>query len=319
MLRRRPSALLAPLLFATVALASAGGDAAERARVTVLKSQELGAYSQVVAGFSSEVDAEVTVVTLPEGAEAAEKALERVIAQKPALVYALGPTAASLARRFGGEVPTVFAMVPYYEKYGLEGPKMTGIALTGDFAAELATLQALFPAARRLGVLHDPRLSGETLDDLKKLAAPKGITVVPLALDNPARAEAVLKAGAKKIDALLMIADKTVSNAAIVRQQIRFAAEEKLPLVALSASQVKEGATLSLAASYIGIGQQSGRLANRIVHEKVDPGALAVARPETLDLAVNLTHLNALGNGGALGLELLRFSARQGHLLKAYP
>jgi putative ABC transport system substrate-binding protein len=314
---RRPVAPL--LVVALVLVASNAVLAAGRPTVLVVKSQELGAYSQVVAGFAAEVDAEVSTITLPESADGAEKAMERALAQRPSLVLALGPNAASLSRRLGSEIPTLFAMVPYYEKYGLEGPKVTGIALTGDFAAELATLQAVFPQAKRVGVLHDPRLSGKTLEELKPVAASKGLTIVPLAVENPARTEAVLKGGSKRIDALLMIADKTVSNAAIVRQQIRFAEEQKLPLVALSGSQVKEGATLSLSASYVGIGQQSGRLANRIVHEKIDAGALAVARPETLDLAVNLAHLNSLGNGGALALELLRFSARQGHLLKAYP
>jgi putative ABC transport system substrate-binding protein len=76
---------------------------------------------------------------------------------------------------------------------------------------------------------------------------------------------------------------------------------------------VKEGATLALAPSPTAIGQQAGRLANRIIHEKVDPGALAVAQPEGLDLAINLSAAGKLGGSKDkdVVMELLRFAAKR--------
>ena len=130
----RLSALLL-LLTSTLALA------AERPRVLVLKSQELAPYAQVVAGFTAEVDAEVLVLALPESPEATERLLEKAAKWEPAMVLALGPTAATQARRRLSAVPTVFAMVPYYEKYELEGQNTTGIALTSDLSLELTALK----------------------------------------------------------------------------------------------------------------------------------------------------------------------------------
>ncbi len=285
----------------------------------VVKSQDLAAYAQLVAGFTAEVDAEVIAITLPENPEAAERLVAQAASAEPALVLALGPTAASLARRKLEQVPTVFAMVPYYEKYGLEGPHVAGIALTSDYSAELATLQAVYPEVKRVGVLHDPRVSGAAVDELKQAVSGKGLTLVPLPADGAARAEAQLKGLGKKVDAMLMIPDKTVSNAEIVRAQIRACKQDKLPLVAISASQVREGATFALAPSYLGLGQQAGRLANRIVHEKIDPGALAVARPEALDLSVNLSTVTTLGAAGPTSVELLRFAAQKSYSMRVYP
>jgi putative ABC transport system substrate-binding protein len=286
--------------------------------VLVLKSADRAAYTSVVAGFSAEVNAEVTELTLEEGAEAGARTLERAAALKPAMVLAIGPTAAVGARRALGAVPIVFTMVPYYEKYALEGPRVTGIALTSDFSAELALLKDAFPAGKRVGLLHDPRFSGALFEEVRPRAKELGLALVPLEVESEAAAGRVLYGARGKVDALLMVGDKTVATAAVVKRAILFAHEEKVPFVSLSASQVKEGAMLSLSPSPVGTGQQAGRLANRIIHEKVDPGALAVAPPEGLELAVNLTTARRLAPGCDLAGRILELAARRNHPLKVF-
>lgn len=283
-----------------------------RPRVVVVKSAGLAPYAAVVAGFSAEVRAEVVEVTLEDSAQAANRAFQRIATQKPALVLAIGPLAANTARRtLGAQVPVLFAMVPYYEKYGLEGPNITGIALTSDFRPELAALKSLAPSAKRVGILHDPRFSAGLVEAARSAAEPLGLSIVPLEANAQAKADKVLAGAKDKVDALLMVADKTVGNAAVVQELIAFSTAQRLPLVGLTPSQVKEGATLALAPSPTAIGQQAGRLANRIIHEKVDPGALAVSQPEGMDLAVNLSAAGKLGGSRDVVLELLRFAAKR--------
>ena len=113
-----------------------------------------------------------------------------------------------------------------------------------------------------------------------------------------------------------MVADKTVANAAVVQALITFATAQKIPLVGLTPSQVKEGATLSLAPSPTAIGQQAGRLANRIIHEKVDPGALAVAQPEGMDLAISLGATRKLSSSCDVAMDLLRYAAKRDYPVK---
>jgi putative ABC transport system substrate-binding protein len=287
-----------------------------RPRVVVVKSADLAAYAAVVAGFSAEVRGEVEEVLLPEDPEAAAKVLQASRGRKPALVLAVGPLAANAARGTFTDVPILFTMVPYYERYGLEGPNVTGISLTGDFSHELSALRALVPTVKRVGVLHDARYSQALMEAAQAAAQAQGMSVVSLEADSAQRAERVLSGAAQKVDTLLMVADKTVGSADVVRLLIRTSREAKLPLVGLSSSQVKEGALLSLSPSYLGIGQQAGRLANRVVHEKVDPGALAVARPEVLEMSLNLTTARQLGDSRVLTDGLLRYVAQQGFPLK---
>ena len=290
-----------------------------RPKVVVVKSTALASYSAVVAGFGAEVRAEVSEVLLEDGTPtSAARAFQRVAAQKPALVLAIGPLAANTARRtLVKEVPVLFAMVPYYEKYGLEAPNVTGIALTSDFRPEFDALKALSAQVKRVGVLHDPRFSSGLVDAARAAAEPLGLTLVSLETDGQ-KVEKVLSGAKDKVDALLMVADKTVGNATVVQELIAFCAGSRLPLVALTPSQVREGATLALAPSPITLGQQAGRLANRIIHEKVDPGALAVAQPEGLELSVNLSAAAKLAGSKDVVLELLRFAARRDYPVRSF-
>jgi putative ABC transport system substrate-binding protein len=290
-----------------------------RPKVVAVKSAGLAPYASVIAGFRAEADADVQEVMLDESPTAAARVFKTLAAQKPALVLAVGPLAANAARRsLGEEIPVLFVMVPYFEKYGLEGPNVTGIALTSDFGPELGALKAMVPKARRVGMLHDPRFSARQVQTAQESASALGMTIVPLEFGGQGKVDKVLDGAAGKVDAMLMVADKTVGNTMVLQALIAFTTAQKIPLVALTSSQVKEGATLALAPSPTAIGQQAGRLANRIIHERVNPGALAVAQPEGMDLAVNLTAARKLGSSCDAAMEVLRYAARQDFPVKVY-
>lgn len=313
MLLRRHAVALFGLLLATSAAAQ------RKPTVLVLKSSDLSAYTAVVAGFSAEARVNVEEVTLPDGAEAAAKAVKQAAANKPNMVLAIGPASANAAKRSFSDVPVVFCMVPYFERYALEGSNLTGISLNNELATDLSTLKAVAPKIKRVGILNDPRYSRKRVKDASDAAAPLGLSIVSLEVDRASKVDRVLESADRKVDALLMIADKTVGNAAVVKKLIAFSVESGVPMLGLSPSQVKEGALVALSPSYIGIGQQAGRLTNRILFEKVDPGALAVAPPEALELSVNLSTAKKAGQGADLSWELLRFASDKGFPLKVMP
>ncbi|HVE81924.1 MAG TPA: ABC transporter substrate binding protein, partial [Myxococcales bacterium] len=221
-----------------------GQGAAELPRVVVVKSADRAAYAQLMAGFSSELRARVEEIDLDEKAESDPKAIDRALAPlagaRPRLVLAIGPTAASAVRRAVSGAPVIFTMVPYYQRYGLEAPNVTGIALTTDFATQMEALKGAFPSVKRVGLLFDPRLSAKVAADARAAGEKVGLAVVPLEAEG-ARAEKAISSARGRVEAMLMIADKTVATAQVVRRLIAFCDVEKLPLLALSSSQVKEG------------------------------------------------------------------------------
>ncbi len=289
---------------------------AERPRVVVVKSSALNAYAQVVAGFAAEVKGQVEELTLDEGPDAAAAAFKKLSSNKPALVLAIGPAAAVGARREFGTVPVLFSMVPYYEKYELEGQNTTGIALTSDLSLELTTLRAVQPKVKRIGVLQDPRYSKAFVEGAAQAAQSRGLMLVPIDIDAPSKVDKALAGAKGKIDALVIISDKTVGNAAVVEKLLAWSQDEHVPAVGLASAQVKQGALFALAPAPLAIGQQAGRIANRILVEKVDPGAMAVANPEGLELHINLTTARRLGAPETFALDVVTFAARQGLTVK---
>jgi len=292
---------------------------AARPRVVVVKSAELAPYASVASSFAAEVKAQTEELTLEPGADAAAKTFKKVAENPPALVLAIGPAAAVEAKRALQNVPVVFVMVPYFQKYELEAPNVTGIALTSDLSPELSALRALLPKVKRIGIVEDPRYSQKLIETAAQSASELGLSVVPLEVDSQPKLEKALKAGRPKVDALVMISDRTVGNSAVVERLIGFCSDEKLPLVGMAPGQVKAGALVAVAPSPVAIGAQAGRLANRILLEKIDPGALAVAPPEGTELFVNWSAAKKLEQPEQFALDLLGFAAQKGLVVRANP
>lgn len=308
---RRCAALL-------VALSGIAFAAGPKPRVLVVKSAELSPYAGVVAGFTAEARASVEEITLEEGSEAAARTFKQLAERSPALVLAIGPTAAVGARRQFSEVPIVFAMVPYHQRYELDGPNVTGIALTSDLSPELGAVAGLLPAVKRVGVVADLRFSQKLLEEAAALATARGLTLVPIDADSQAKVEKALKGARGRVDALVLVSDRTVGNAAVVQRLIAWGLEERVPVVGLAAAQVKEGALFSLAPAPLAIGQQAGRLANRLLVEKVDPGALVVAQPDGLELQLNLATVKKLGSAAPQLADVLSHAARKGLAVRVF-
>jgi putative tryptophan/tyrosine transport system substrate-binding protein len=287
----------------------------ERPHVLVLKSTALAAYAQAVAGFTAESKGIVQEMTLEESAEANAKRFKEVNG-KPSLVFVLGPVAAVTARREFPGVPLVFAMVPYFQKYELEGQNSTGISLTSDLSIEFEAIKATWPSVRRVGVLADLRYSKQFIDDGKSRASALGLSLISIDLDTPGRTGAVLESTKGKVDAFLVISDKTVGNSAVFEQLIAHAKTEKLPVVGLGSGQVKQGASMAFVASPLLLGIQAGRLANRIIIEKVDPSSLAVASPEGVEMVVNLEAVRKVMSVEQFAASAMQFAAKRGVSLK---
>jgi putative ABC transport system substrate-binding protein len=265
------------------------------------------------------VKAQTDELVLDANPELAAKAVKKLNEAPPALVLAVGPAAAVEAKRQLTQVPVVFVMVPYFQRYELEAPNVTGIALTSDLTPELGAVHALLPKAKRVGIVEDPRWSQKLVETAAQAAGDLSLSVVAIEVDQPAKLDKALKAARPKVDALVMISDRTVGNSAVVERLISFCADEKLPLVALAPGQVKAGALFAVAPSPQAIGAQAGRLANRILLEKIDPGAMVVAPPEGTELFVNWSQAKKLDGHEQFAAELLGFAAAKGLVVKATP
>jgi len=298
---------------------SSGAAAPPKPRVVIIKSGTGPAYQQVTAGFMAQVSGLTDEVQLPESGGDPENVLKRLAASKPAMVLALGPQAAVAARDNFPNTPIVFALVPQYEKYDLVAPNVTGIAYTSSLQMGMEGLRTLDKKARRLGVIYDPNHSASLVSDIQDAVLPLGFKVVRIEIDEPVKVDRALKAARKKVDAMLMLPDATTGTEKGIASLVAFARDEHIALVGLSPAHVQQGALFALSPSYIGLGEQAGRLGNRLIHEKVNPGALAIAQPEAQELAMNMKTLQRISLVCDTALGAFRMASSRGYTLKVFP
>lgn len=287
------------------------GARAEPNRVLVLKSADFSTYSSVQAGFLSELDGESFSAVV--GQNEADWSHTH-----PILVFAIGPTAAVRARQTFAKSALIFSMVPHFEKYSLEGPNITGIALSPRNDSVLESFKAAAPELKRIGIVYDPRYSAGTVQDAQDAASQRALTLVPIEADSLGRAERALRNEAGRLDGMMMVADKTAAQVDMVKRIVEFCQEQRIPFFGLSASQVKEGAAYALSPNYLGIGQQAGRLAKRILKERILPSSLPIAHPEMMEFSVNLGVLHRLQAKCDAEAGVFTLAARKGYLIKVY-
>jgi putative ABC transport system substrate-binding protein len=303
---------------ALAVLLVAGEARAARPEVAVVKSDDLGPYDKLVAGFSVQTKADVVEYSLRNDPQRAEDVFKKILSAPPAAILCVGPLAAATAKRLVQSIPVVFVLVPNHEKYGLSGPNITGIALTRPVKLQLETLRALAPRVKHVGVLYNPQLSQAMIDQAQGAAKELGLSIVPGKVATAEEVAAATKALVGKVDAVWMIADRTVASVDVFKSTLDFTLKQKIPLFALAEEQVREGALVSLAPDYSAIGQQAGRLVDRLTRDGVAPSAVPVSAPEGLDIAMNLTTAKRLGVECDVALEVFKLAARKGFPIKVY-
>lgn len=289
-------------------------------RVAAIQSDALESYGQVLSGFAAAAPGlELDRYSLDGDPKKADAVLKQALAQKPALILAVGPLAANAARKATSDVPVVFCMVPNYEKYGLEARNVTGIALTRPIDEQLAAIKALLPDARRVGVLYTPEYSQELVAQSSAAAQRLGLTIRGEKLSRDRDVGSAAAALAGNVDAIWLIADRGIATVAATRTLISASKDAKVPLFALAEGQVREGALVAFTANPLGIGMQAGRLGSRIALEHVNAGALAVLSPSGLDAWVNLTTTRAIGLDAAFSARLLDYAGQKGLAVRVVP
>jgi putative ABC transport system substrate-binding protein len=288
--------------------------------VVALKSDSLELYAQALVGFSSQAPGlELSELSLEGDAKQAPAVLAQLKAKKPALVLALGPLAANTVKRGLTDVPVLFLMVPNHEKYGLDSGNMTGIALTRPVEDQLAALHALLPEAKKVGVLYTPDYNGELIAQAEKVAEGLGLAIKSEKLGEGRDVGEVAKALCAKVDALWVIADRATATVAATGALLKQAREAKVPVFVLTEGQVREGGLVAFTASPSALGAQAGKLALRLVLEKVNPGALAVSAPQGLEVWVNLSAAREDGLGAPFSQRVLDYAAAKGLSVRAVP
>lgn len=278
-------------LLAFVAPAPAGA-----AEVAILKSADLAAYNQAVAGFKAAMPASITFTEYDMKGDIArgQNQARKIRDSDATLLLAVGAKAALVAKLEIMDIPVIFCMVLDPAKHDLKAPNMTGIRLEVPVERQLRTMRSVLPPVRKIGVLYDPEKTGNLVEEARSLVKAMGFELVAREVHTEKDVPAVLRALITQIEALWLVPDSTVLTEDSLKYVMGASLDSNVPVIGFSSELVRSGALIGLSVNYEDVGRQAGLLAKKIVSDQARPFTTTFP-PERLRLALNLKTAKFLG------------------------
>ncbi|WP_447603812.1 ABC transporter substrate-binding protein [Nitrospira sp. Nam80] len=270
---------------------------ADATEVAILKSSDIAAYNQAIAGFKAALPGNLTLTEydLQGDLEKGRKLARKIRASDPALVLAVGLKAAKAAQLEIVDIPIVYVMVLDPAKYGLSTPNMTGVLLEVPVERQLATIKMLLPRVKHIGTLYDPAKTAAVIEDAQRLmkhANNADLYATPVSTEK--EVPAALQRLLGSIGALWLIPDSTVLNDESLRFILNSALEAHVPVIGFSREFAKTGALLCLSVNYQDIGRQAGQLTRKLLDGRASL-PLAPISPDRIEMTLNLKTAKFLG------------------------
>ena len=181
--------------------------------VVVVKSLEAKPYEEAFQGFKEALTGKGFQPILQEYAYSGSqgdgsKILTDLHTQRPALIVTLGSAATTLLHRHVQDIPIVFCMVlnpvasGFVRSMQSSGNNLTGASLDIPTKVQFETLKAVLPSVKTIGVLYNPRETGEVVEPAVKAAAELGLELIASPVTSTDRIPALVESLQKRVDAL---------------------------------------------------------------------------------------------------------------------
>lgn len=264
--------------------------------ITILKSSDLKAYNEAIAGFKATAPgtAIYTEYDLGGDIERGKQLTKKIRTSDCSLVIAVGLKAALVAKQELGEIPVLYMMILDPVKHHLTAGNMTGVLLEVPLDHQLKLMRKFLPTVRRVGVLYDPEKSAAKLKEAESLAATYDFQLQGFPVVDEKEVPQQLRTLLSQSEALWLIPDSTVLTEESIRYILESALGKQLPVIGFSPELTRLGALLSVSITYSEVGRETGQLAKRILDTN-KPLPLKPMPIQRVRLTVNLKTARYLG------------------------
>jgi len=283
----KASALGRILLF--LLLFSAAG-ASAKSKVAVVMSRLIPPYQKALSGFEKEFDCDTTVFDLQKKRDL-EAVAKEIKSARPDLVLAIGSNALKLTKKYIKKTPVIFTMVL---KPGRTPDNVCGVSMTLSAKTHLKGLRLIAPKVKSIGIVFNPKHSGNRVELFKKASKGMGFKIVTVAANSKKEAFSAIKLLAGRVDSLWMVMDQDVVANFNLLQSLSI--KEKVPLATFSYKYVEMGALLALAPKFEDLGKQAGQMAKQLT-SGTPPKKLGVVSPTDFYYSINVNTALKIGVG----------------------
>lgn len=274
------------------------GDQAHAAGVdiTILKSSDLRAYNEAIAGFKATAPgtAIYTEYDLGGDLERGKQLAKKIRMSDCSLVIAVGLKAALVAKLELVETPVLYMMILDPVKHHLTTGNMTGVLLEVPLEHQFRLMRKFLPTVHRIGVLYDPDKSATKLKEAESLAATYDFQLQGFPVADEKEVPQQLRTLLSQSEALWLIPDSTVLTEESIRFILESALAKQVPVIGFSPELTRLGALLGISITYSEVGRETGQLAKRILDTN-KPLPLKPVPVQRVRLTVNLKTARYLG------------------------
>lgn len=224
------------------------------------------------AGYTEGVNVHFDVQNAQADMALAASIANSMVGSKADLICAIAtPMAVVAVNTADGKIPVIYTAVSAPIEAGLANADGSGISpATGTSDAlpvskQLATIRALLPQAKTVGILHTVGEVNSTvqLQQFEQAAGEFGLSIVSQGISAGPDIALALPGLLKQADCLTMLTDNTVVQYLDV--VLDAAATAKVPVFGSEVEQVKRGCVAAEGLDYFALGRQTGQLAVRVL------------------------------------------------------
>ena len=226
---------------------------------------------------------------------------EKLVKEKSDLMLGIATPAAQSLANTSQDIPIVVTAVTDLKAAKLvksdakPGKNVTGTTDMVSIERQIKLLLSIVPKAKTIGIMYNAGESNSKIQaDLATAALKKaGVKVLIKTANSTNDVQQVTETLASKVDGIFVPTDNTFDSAADVVGKV--VKEKKVPLVASSVDQVKTGGLASIGIDYELLGEQTGKMAAKILAGKAKPADMLVEKAHDMKLVVNKKMARALG------------------------
>lgn len=262
-----------------LSLVAPGAFSTSMPEVAVFMSDERGAYQTALAGAREVVlGADFIEFNMKGNAKAGKRMVSMIKEVQPAVIMAIGSSAARLIVKEVSDVPVVYCFIFNPYELDLTADNVTGVAVIASPESQLEAFLEAMPSLRRIGVLYDPTKSAELVTAGREVAARMGVNLLERQIFSPRAVSAALKDIIFVIDALWLLPDTTVVTKDVFKYLLWATLDNKRPILAFSEGLVKSGSLMAVSPNFKETGKKAGEQINQILRGK-NPGQLSLVYP----------------------------------------
>lgn len=219
---------------------------------------------------------------------------------KKDLIFAIATPAAQAAYNSTKDIPIVFTAVtdPVAAKIANDwkssGTNVTGTSDKVPVDQQIDLLKKLIPDAKTLGVIYNTSEANSVIqvDELKKAAEAKGLSVKEIGVTNVNEINQNLSSALGDIDVLYTPTDNTVASGYALVGNL--CVENNVPIIGAEEAVVDKGGLASIGIDYYKLGQEAGYKAVEILEGK-EPSDIEITTLSEMSFTINTDVAEKLG------------------------